>query len=364
MVEIKKGIYLARNDPRFLEKYLHYHRNDRRALYQYAQQLECEGRLRKAYQYYQAAAKHGHPLAKEKLNTIALWQQLEPRNRYTHQLRNRRYKRLVLLILLIFLLVMLGMLFHHWLNVTNLFRNETNIYETHVIRHTITEEPPAGLTTAEDLPLLVVRNAIRRYREVNGVFPENLAQLTRPAPENWLSTIPGAFTYTPVNGGFTLAQSGKAGAEPLADLLELRFYEETNQLALARGNETLAVYPVASGKTGLPFHESRITGRVVDPNGGKGALGTRGLALGEHYAIHGTNDPASVGQRISGGCLRMLNADIETLYPYVAKGTPFKVVNGAPPASVTFPAGLPALGNPSYADWEKEKTGAALHWLG
>lgn len=51
-------------------------------------------------------------------------------------------------------------------------------------------------------------------------------------------------------------------------------------------------------------------------------LGTRRLYLGDGYALHGTNNPASVGQAVSHGCVRLRNPDIEALYDMVAVGTP------------------------------------------
>jgi lipoprotein-anchoring transpeptidase ErfK/SrfK len=51
---------------------------------------------------------------------------------------------------------------------------------------------------------------------------------------------------------------------------------------------------------------------------GAGALTMRG---GE-YAIHGTNNPASIGGFVSSGCIRMHNADVVTLYQMVQVGTP------------------------------------------
>jgi lipoprotein-anchoring transpeptidase ErfK/SrfK len=53
-----------------------------------------------------------------------------------------------------------------------------------------------------------------------------------------------------------------------------------------------------------------------------GTLGTRRLDLGDGYGIHGTDEPSSVGRSVSHGCVRMLNQDVETLYPMVAVGTP------------------------------------------
>ena len=44
------------------------------------------------------------------------------------------------------------------------------------------------------------------------------------------------------------------------------------------------------------------------------------LAGGER-AIHGTNNPGSIGGAVSYGCIRMLNADVLDLYDRVSFGT-------------------------------------------
>lgn len=51
-------------------------------------------------------------------------------------------------------------------------------------------------------------------------------------------------------------------------------------------------------------------------------LGHYRLYLGDGYALHGTNNPASVGQAVSHGCVRLRNEDIAELYHRVAVGTP------------------------------------------
>jgi len=45
------------------------------------------------------------------------------------------------------------------------------------------------------------------------------------------------------------------------------------------------------------------------------------LSGGGQYAIHGTNNPGSVGGFVSHGCIRMHNADIMDLYGRVSLGT-------------------------------------------
>jgi lipoprotein-anchoring transpeptidase ErfK/SrfK len=57
--------------------------------------------------------------------------------------------------------------------------------------------------------------------------------------------------------------------------------------------------------------------------GGPGnPLGARALYLGNTlYRIHGTNQPSTIGQFVSSGCIRLTNEDIEDLYGRVTVGT-------------------------------------------
>jgi lipoprotein-anchoring transpeptidase ErfK/SrfK len=51
-------------------------------------------------------------------------------------------------------------------------------------------------------------------------------------------------------------------------------------------------------------------------------LGARALYIGGTiYRIHGTNVPSSIGQRVSSGCIRMLNEDVIDLYERAKVGT-------------------------------------------
>jgi lipoprotein-anchoring transpeptidase ErfK/SrfK len=42
---------------------------------------------------------------------------------------------------------------------------------------------------------------------------------------------------------------------------------------------------------------------------------------GSVYRIHGTNAPETIGQRVSSGCIRLVNEDVEDLYNRVKLGT-------------------------------------------
>jgi lipoprotein-anchoring transpeptidase ErfK/SrfK len=75
--------------------------------------------------------------------------------------------------------------------------------------------------------------------------------------------------------------------------------------------------------------------------GGDGnPLGARAIYLGSTiYRIHGTNMPATIGHKVSSGCIRMLNADVIDLYGRVAVGTKIVVlVNRSDVARAMTPA--------------------------
>jgi hypothetical protein len=64
--------------------------------------------------------------------------------------------------------------------------------------------------------------------------------------------------------------------------------------------------------------------------GGPGnPLGARALYLGaSQYRIHGTNDPSTIGQRVSSGCFRLANEDVIDLYNRVRIGAKVVVLQG------------------------------------
>ena len=56
-------------------------------------------------------------------------------------------------------------------------------------------------------------------------------------------------------------------------------------------------------------------------------LGARALYLGSSlYRIHGTNEPWTIGQNVSSGCIRMMNDDVVDLYTRVRVGTKVVVI--------------------------------------
>lgn len=68
----------------------------------------------------------------------------------------------------------------------------------------------------------------------------------------------------------------------------------------------------------------RETGKTLKgyyPGGPNNPLGARALYIGSTiYRIHGTNQPWTIGQAMSSGCIRLANEDVEDLYARVNIG--------------------------------------------
>ncbi|NMB12794.1 MAG: L,D-transpeptidase [Firmicutes bacterium] len=128
--------------------------------------------------------------------------------------------------------------------------------------------------------------------------------------------------------------------------------KSTNTLYFYNDGHLLKRYPVATGKDPAFTPEGKFAiaqKAILIPNGKtpplrprayNPQLGSRWLGLdvspqadkrepefdsrapkGQKYGIHGTDDPASIGRYVSGGCVRMYNQDVNELYEQVELGT-------------------------------------------
>jgi lipoprotein-anchoring transpeptidase ErfK/SrfK len=116
------------------------------------------------------------------------------------------------------------------------------------------------------------------------------------------------------------------------------------RLYLMLGGGQALRYPVGVGRAGMQWAgTSTINGKYIEPawsppesirrenprlpdvipsGSPHNPMGVAAMTLaGGEYAIHGTNDPASIGHFVSHGCIRMYNADITDLYERVSVGT-------------------------------------------
>lgn len=120
------------------------------------------------------------------------------------------------------------------------------------------------------------------------------------------------------------------------------------RLYLVQPDGTAVRYRVAVGRPGKQwFGGAAVDGKFVAPAwsppddvrrdnprlpdvipGGspRNPMGARVLTLNRgEYAIHGTNNPRSIGTFASYGCIRMLNEDVIDLFGRVSVGTPVLV---------------------------------------
>lgn len=92
-------------------------------------------------------------------------------------------------------------------------------------------------------------------------------------------------------------------------------------LRLYRNNILQKEYPIAVGRMlhGTPTGQYVIINKAPNPGG---PFGTMWMSLSkEHYGIHGTNDPTSIGKAVSRGCIRLYNKDVEELARTIPIGT-------------------------------------------
>ncbi len=103
-------------------------------------------------------------------------------------------------------------------------------------------------------------------------------------------------------------------------------------------------YPVGVGKAGMAWHGRAFValkklrpawsmppefggGPLIPGGSPQNPMGAAVLGLDHgNYAIHGTNDPSSIGGYVSHGCIRMHNEDILDLYRRVPMGADVYVI--------------------------------------
>lgn len=118
---------------------------------------------------------------------------------------------------------------------------------------------------------------------------------------------------------------------------------ETNELAFIDDNQIKKIEKVATGiGEATPIGEFTIIVKAKNPyyrkkniQGGspENPLGTRWIGFnaketdGRIYGVHGTNQPESIGKKVSNGCIRMKNEVVEILYDKIPIGTKILVTN-------------------------------------
>ena len=196
---------------------------------------------------------------------------------------------------------------------------------------------PQARSVAASAPQVVVRRSPPQQRQVYQMRPVPapqqmaLANPANPAPKG----------IDPIYLPQTVAYHGSEAPGTIVIDTSDRF------LYLVQGDGTARRYGVGVGKEGFGWSgKETITrkaewpdwrppaemiarekkkGRILPVHmkgGPANPLGARALYLGSTlYRIHGTNQPWTIGQAVSSGCIRMRNEDVTDLYDRVKVGT-------------------------------------------
>lgn len=172
-------------------------------------------------------------------------------------------------------------------------------------------------------------------------------KLVNPDVDTWL---PGIGTKVNLPGQFILPNVPQVGI--VLNIPEMRlYYFPENKKGQPRQVYT---FPLGVGREGwsTPYAKTRIISKREHPTwtppksikeehaangdplpdvvkaGPDNPLGDYALNLGlKGYLIHGTNKPFGVGMRVSHGCIRLYDNDIEQLFNMVKIGTPVNIIN-------------------------------------
>ena len=202
---------------------------------------------------------------------------------------------------------------------------------------------------------LIAASAKRSYTELYGDELEEAGRIARDYPHNILPGLtermerflsdgaaPNAIIAPSAplvdaedrdGAGDSAADSGELFPGKLPPPLEIIVDKANYRLALVSGNVILRNYEVELGGDLTPEGEFTITEKVKNPNGrSDGEFGSRGMTLSDSlYAIHGTNEPDSIGLDESNGCVRMLQDDLEELFDMTPLGTKVTITSGVLP---------------------------------
>lgn len=170
---------------------------------------------------------------------------------------------------------------------------------------------------------------------------------------NMLEANPGVDPYLPKAGSvlkvphqLILPDAPREGI--VINVAEMRLYY------YPKGRNVVEVLPIGIGQLGTDTPENWVTSvqskranptwtptakvhaeyaakgeplPAVVPAGPENPMGLFALYIGRLYAIHGTNASFGIGLRVSHGCVRLRNDDIEHLFKIVPVGTRVQFVN-------------------------------------
>ncbi|WP_152394364.1 L,D-transpeptidase [Paenibacillus guangzhouensis] len=206
-----------------------------------------------------------------------------------------------------------------------------------------------------------LRSGVIGYQKQNGKQPAQMTDLTDSYPRNVMAgqTPNMRNLFEPLRKSQVIRGQGKLRTETVKEKQAIdrenptltvnmspasadMIFQEPYKIVIDKQNHRLAVvsgrviwrsYEVGLGGDQTPEGNFEISEKVKNPNGkSNGEFGSRGMTLSDTlYAIHGTNEPSSIGKDESHGCIRMRQADVEELFDLVPLGTKVIIKKGILP---------------------------------
>lgn len=142
-----------------------------------------------------------------------------------------------------------------------------------------------------------------------------VAYPTREAPGTVIVDTPHTYLYYVIGGGKAIRYGIGVGREG---------FTWSGVRSVERKAEWPDWVPPAEMIARQPYLPRFMAGGPGNP------LGARAMYIGGTvYRIHGTNQPSTIGQKVSSGCIRMLNEDVTDLYSRVNVGAKVVVLPDA-----------------------------------
>ena len=170
-------------------------------------------------------------------------------------------------------------------------------------------------------------------RQADPAFARKIVTYPTPVPTGTIVIDPGShFLYLVQGGGQAIRYGVGVGGEG---------FGWSGLATVHNKQEWPDWYPPAEmlqRKPELRQHMTQLQSGIGMPGDPENPIGARALYLWQGnkdtlYRIHGTNEPWTIGQNVSSGCIRLTNDDIADLYNRTPVGTKVLVLATAYNAS-------------------------------